>query len=76
MFQAKVNGEAFHWQTGAFFFKKKTNIKAKAKSSICKAKLKGKSQHKGKANVKGKADGQDQAQPQELVSLSGVGSKR
>ena len=55
----------------------KGKAKAKAQACIGKAKPKGKSKPKGKINVNGKADGQyqDQAQPQELVSSSGVGSR-
>ena len=54
----------------------KGKAKANVKSCIGKAKSKGKAKPKGKANVKGQADGQDedQAQPQSLVSSSGVGS--
>ena len=41
----------------------KSKLKAKFKPSM------------GKATLQGKADGQDQAQPQELASSSGVGSR-
>ena len=53
----------------------KPERKAKVKPSIGKAKLEGKAKPNVKANGKGKADGQDQAQPPELFSASGVGSR-
>ena len=74
MVQANVKGELFHWHMGASA-KAKANGMANLKSSTGKAKLKGKVKPEGKAHVKGKADDQDQAQPQYLVSASGVGSK-